>query len=213
MPRPRTRLPIHAIRAGEGWCEDPADRNYNRLVKLHRRQASTVSAVTDPLYDLVLVLGYNDRPRVRGRGSAIFVHLARPGYSPTDGCIALVAARPPYAACPAAARLGDCGCQITSSVGITHAEDRRANADIGRAKGDSLSEITAHAHAQLLQPKPRGDLGEQRKMQAGSSSSGGMHIRPSMARPSHPGIGRQRRPSRPGRTPAFCGLLAGIDLY
>ena len=43
----------------------------------------------DRLYDLVLVLGYNDRPRVRGKGSAIFVHLARPGLTPTDGCIAL----------------------------------------------------------------------------------------------------------------------------
>jgi L,D-peptidoglycan transpeptidase YkuD (ErfK/YbiS/YcfS/YnhG family) len=43
----------------------------------------------DHLYDLVLVLGYNDRPRVRGKGSAIFVHLARPGFTPTDGCIAL----------------------------------------------------------------------------------------------------------------------------
>jgi L,D-peptidoglycan transpeptidase YkuD (ErfK/YbiS/YcfS/YnhG family) len=43
----------------------------------------------DHLYDLVLVLGYNDRPRVRGRGSAIFMHLARPGFAPTAGCIAL----------------------------------------------------------------------------------------------------------------------------
>jgi L,D-peptidoglycan transpeptidase YkuD (ErfK/YbiS/YcfS/YnhG family) len=43
---------------------------------------------SDHLYDLVLVLGYNDLPRIKGRGSAIFVHLARPGYTPTEGCIA-----------------------------------------------------------------------------------------------------------------------------
>jgi L,D-peptidoglycan transpeptidase YkuD (ErfK/YbiS/YcfS/YnhG family) len=43
----------------------------------------------DHLYDLVLVLGYNDRTRVKGRGSAIFLHLARPGFTPTAGCIAL----------------------------------------------------------------------------------------------------------------------------
>ena len=43
----------------------------------------------DHLYDLVIVLGYNDLPRVRGHGSAIFMHLARPGYTPTEGCIAL----------------------------------------------------------------------------------------------------------------------------
>lgn len=89
MPRPRTRLPIHAIRDGEGWCEDPADRNYNRLVRLSPKVSVDGLSRADHLYDLVLVLGYNDRPRVRGRGSAIFLHLARPGYSPTDGCIAL----------------------------------------------------------------------------------------------------------------------------
>ena len=43
----------------------------------------------DHLYDLVIVLGYNDRPRVKGRGSAIFVHLARPGLAPTAGCVAV----------------------------------------------------------------------------------------------------------------------------
>jgi len=89
LPRPRTQFPIHAIRAGDGWCEDPADRNYNKLVKLSARAQADRLHRADHLYDLVLVLGYNDRPLVRGRGSAIFVHLARPGCSPTAGCIAL----------------------------------------------------------------------------------------------------------------------------
>ena len=44
------------------------------------------------LYDLVVVLAYNERPRVRGRGSAIFMHVARAGYAPTEGCIALARA-------------------------------------------------------------------------------------------------------------------------
>jgi L,D-peptidoglycan transpeptidase YkuD (ErfK/YbiS/YcfS/YnhG family) len=82
-------LPVHAIRASDGWCDDPADRNYNRLVKLPSRRSAEGLTREDHLYDLVLVLGYNDRPRVKGKGSAIFVHLARPGYTPTDGCIAL----------------------------------------------------------------------------------------------------------------------------
>jgi L,D-peptidoglycan transpeptidase YkuD (ErfK/YbiS/YcfS/YnhG family) len=89
LPRPRTPLPLRAIRADDGWCEDPADRNYNRLVKLSPRSGADRLTRDDHLYDLILVLGHNDRPRVRGRGSAIFVHLARPGYSPTAGCIAL----------------------------------------------------------------------------------------------------------------------------
>ena len=89
MPRPRTVLPLRAIRAGDGWCEDPADRNYNRLVTLSARSTADRLKRDDHLYDLVLVLGHNDRPRVRGLGSAIFVHLARPRYAPTAGCIAL----------------------------------------------------------------------------------------------------------------------------
>lgn len=89
LGRPRALLPLRAIRSDDGWCEDPADRNYNRLVKLSPRSAADRLKRDDHLYDLVLVLGYNDRPRVKGRGSAIFMHLGRPGYAPTAGCIAL----------------------------------------------------------------------------------------------------------------------------
>jgi L,D-peptidoglycan transpeptidase YkuD (ErfK/YbiS/YcfS/YnhG family) len=87
--RPRTPLPVRAIREHDGWCDDPTSRNYNRLITLPSRRSAEGLKRDDHLYDLVLVLGYNDRPRMRGKGSAIFVHLARPGFSPTDGCIAL----------------------------------------------------------------------------------------------------------------------------
>jgi L,D-peptidoglycan transpeptidase YkuD (ErfK/YbiS/YcfS/YnhG family) len=89
LVRPRTALPVRAIRSDDGWCEDPADRNYNRLVRLSDRSNADRLTRSDHLYDLILVLGYNERPRIRGKGSAIFVHLARPGYAPTAGCIAL----------------------------------------------------------------------------------------------------------------------------
>lgn len=35
------------------------------------------------------MLGWNDAPVQRSRGSAIFLHVARPDYAPTEGCIAL----------------------------------------------------------------------------------------------------------------------------
>jgi L,D-peptidoglycan transpeptidase YkuD (ErfK/YbiS/YcfS/YnhG family) len=89
MKRPRTLLPLRAIGKRDGWCEDPADRNYNRLVTLSPGGNADRLRREDHLYDLVLVLGYNDRPRVKGKGSAIFMHLARPGFAPTAGCIAL----------------------------------------------------------------------------------------------------------------------------
>jgi len=88
-PRPRTELPVRAIREDDGWCDDPAGRNYNRLITLPSKRSAEGLKRADHLYDVVLVLGYNDRPRVRGKGSAIFVHLARPGLTATDGCIAL----------------------------------------------------------------------------------------------------------------------------
>jgi len=87
--RPQVRLPLATIRPNAGWCDAPGDPNYNRAVA-HPYPASAERLWRrDGLYDVVAVLGYNDRPRVRGKGSAIFVHLARPGFTPTDGCIAL----------------------------------------------------------------------------------------------------------------------------
>ena len=87
--RPRVPFPLRAIRGDDGWCEDPSDRNYNRLVRLSPRSTADRLTRADHLYDVILVLGHNDQPRVRGRGSAIFVHLARDGLAPTAGCIAL----------------------------------------------------------------------------------------------------------------------------
>ena len=88
VSRPHVPLPARAIREGDGWCDDPKDPNYNRLIRLPSKRSAEGLMREDALYDYVLVLGYNDRPRIKGRGSAIFVHLARKGYTPTEGCIA-----------------------------------------------------------------------------------------------------------------------------
>jgi L,D-peptidoglycan transpeptidase YkuD (ErfK/YbiS/YcfS/YnhG family) len=89
VARPRTMLPVTPLRPDDGWCDDPRDRNYNRPVRLPYAASHECLWRDDRLYDLIVVLGYNDRPRVRGRGSAIFMHLAAPGFAPTEGCIAL----------------------------------------------------------------------------------------------------------------------------
>lgn len=91
LRRPRTGLPLRPLRRSDGWCDAAGDRNYNRLVRHPYPASAEVMWRQDSLYDVVLVLGYNRRPRVRGRGSAIFMHLAGPGYAPTAGCIALSA--------------------------------------------------------------------------------------------------------------------------
>jgi len=86
---PRTTLPLRGIEPDDGWCDAPDDPNYNRLVKLPYRASAEQMWRDDHLYDLVAVLGYNDDPVVAGKGSAIFLHLAKPDYSATQGCVAL----------------------------------------------------------------------------------------------------------------------------
>jgi L,D-peptidoglycan transpeptidase YkuD (ErfK/YbiS/YcfS/YnhG family) len=87
--RPRTVLNLCATRPNDGWCDSPSDRNYNRRVDLPYGSSAEKLWRDDRLYDIVVVLGYNDVPRIRNRGSAIFMHVARAGFRPTDGCIAL----------------------------------------------------------------------------------------------------------------------------
>ncbi|MGQ0672862.1 MAG: L,D-transpeptidase family protein [Hyphomicrobium sp.] len=86
---PATALPRRAIRHDDGWCDEPRDRNYNRPVRHPYPASAEEMWRQDGLYDVVVELGHNDRPRSRGCGSAIFMHLARPGYRPTAGCVAL----------------------------------------------------------------------------------------------------------------------------
>jgi L,D-peptidoglycan transpeptidase YkuD (ErfK/YbiS/YcfS/YnhG family) len=84
-------LPMSPISADLGWCEVPDDRNYNRPVKIPYGASHERMKRDDSLYDACLVLDWNIRPRRRGRGSAIFFHLARPGFTPTQGCVAVTA--------------------------------------------------------------------------------------------------------------------------
>ncbi len=87
--RPPTLLPSRRIRQDDAWCEDPADRHYNQPVKLAPDSNADRLARIDDLYDFIIELDHNTRPRVKGRGSAVFIHAARPGFAPTAGCIAL----------------------------------------------------------------------------------------------------------------------------
>ncbi|WP_432288241.1 L,D-transpeptidase family protein [Aminobacter sp. BA135] len=87
----QSRLPMSPISADLGWCEVPDDRNYNRPVKIPYGASHERLKRDDNLYDACLVLDWNIRPRRRGRGSAIFFHLARPGFPPTQGCVAVTA--------------------------------------------------------------------------------------------------------------------------
>lgn len=86
---PATRLPVRALAPDDGWCDAPGDPNYNRAVKLPYPASCEAMWREDHVYDLVGVLAHNDDPPVPLLGSAIFLHLARPGFEPTEGCVAL----------------------------------------------------------------------------------------------------------------------------
>jgi L,D-peptidoglycan transpeptidase YkuD (ErfK/YbiS/YcfS/YnhG family) len=81
-----------AIRRTDGWCDDPRDSFYNRAVTLPFRARAETLWRDDGVYDLVGVLDFNRRPRILGRGSAIFLHIAHSDDRPTAGCIALARA-------------------------------------------------------------------------------------------------------------------------
>jgi L,D-peptidoglycan transpeptidase YkuD (ErfK/YbiS/YcfS/YnhG family) len=86
---PRTRLPFRSLAPQDGWCDDPADARYNRRVRLPYPAHAESLWREDHLYDLIVPLGYNDDPVVPGLGSAIFLHVARPDFATTEGCVAL----------------------------------------------------------------------------------------------------------------------------
>jgi L,D-peptidoglycan transpeptidase YkuD (ErfK/YbiS/YcfS/YnhG family) len=110
VARPRTRLPVRRIHPADAWCEDPADRRYNRPFRRARAFSGEVGTGSpqkmrpqkdqqgepggrlwreDHLYDLIVEIDHNTRPRVARRGSAVFIHLARPNFGPTAGCVGL----------------------------------------------------------------------------------------------------------------------------
>jgi L,D-peptidoglycan transpeptidase YkuD (ErfK/YbiS/YcfS/YnhG family) len=89
LPRPRTALPVRRIERDDAWCEDPSDRRYNRPIRRETSAPGDRLWRDDHLYDLFIEIDHNTRPRIAGRGSAVFIHLAREGFLPTAGCVAL----------------------------------------------------------------------------------------------------------------------------
>jgi L,D-peptidoglycan transpeptidase YkuD (ErfK/YbiS/YcfS/YnhG family) len=89
MPPPVSRLPLRVLSLSDAWVDDPTDPNYNRLASLPYGASAEPMWLDDALYDLLVVIGYNVSPVVAGAGSAVFLHIARPDFAPTAGCIAV----------------------------------------------------------------------------------------------------------------------------
>lgn len=86
---PMTKLPLKVIHENDGWCDDQKSPDYNQHVTLPFAASHEKLWLAEHVYDLIVPLGYNDDPIIPGKGSAIFMHIAKPDYTPTEGCIAL----------------------------------------------------------------------------------------------------------------------------
>jgi len=87
--RPAAAVPVEPLSPQDGWCDDPQHAAYNRPVTLPHPARHEALWRDDAVYDLIGVLDWNRAPVERGRGSAIFLHVARPDWAPTEGCVAL----------------------------------------------------------------------------------------------------------------------------
>lgn len=89
LARPDSGLAFRPLGQDDLWCDDPADPAYNRAVRAPFDARHETLWRADRIYDVIVPMGYNDNPPVAGLGSAIFLHVAREGYAPTEGCLAL----------------------------------------------------------------------------------------------------------------------------
>jgi L,D-peptidoglycan transpeptidase YkuD (ErfK/YbiS/YcfS/YnhG family) len=89
LGRPLARVPVEPLAPNDGWCDESGHADYNRLITLPHPARHESLWRDDGIYDVVGVLGWNDSPVEKGRGSAIFLHVARADGRPTEGCVAL----------------------------------------------------------------------------------------------------------------------------
>jgi len=77
------------IKKNIGWCDDVSSNYYNKQIKINKKFSHEKLYRKDNIYDIVVVLNYNLNPIIKGKGSAIFLHVAKKNYKKTQGCIAL----------------------------------------------------------------------------------------------------------------------------
>ena len=84
-----TRIKKTVIRKNMGWCDDPKSKKYNKLIYFPFKHSAEKLYRRENIYDIILVLNFNMNPVKKNKGSAIFIHIAKKNFQPTQGCIAL----------------------------------------------------------------------------------------------------------------------------
>jgi L,D-peptidoglycan transpeptidase YkuD (ErfK/YbiS/YcfS/YnhG family) len=91
LPRPRSDLLFHPLKADDGWCDAPNDPAYNRFIQHPYAASHEKLWREDGAYDVILIMSHNDSPPGPNLGSAVFIHCRQPDHRPTLGCLALSA--------------------------------------------------------------------------------------------------------------------------
>jgi len=84
-----TRIKKTVIRKNMGWCDDPKSKKYNKLIYFPFKHSAEKLYRRENIYDIILVLNFNMNPVKKNKGSAIFIHVAKKNFQPTQGCIVL----------------------------------------------------------------------------------------------------------------------------
>ena len=85
----KCKIKKKVIKKSMGWCNDIRSKKYNREISFPFRYKSEKLYRSDKVYDIFINIKYNYSPTYKGKGSAIFLHLANKKYKPTKGCVAI----------------------------------------------------------------------------------------------------------------------------
>ncbi len=84
----KSKKTVISINKNMFWSDDPCSINYNKLIRFKQKQCEYLFR-RDNIYDIIIVINYNNNPVLKKKGSAIFLHIAKENYAPTKGCIAV----------------------------------------------------------------------------------------------------------------------------
>lgn len=85
-----TKLPFQQVDSLDKWIDDSNSNDYNKYVRGETTAKSFEYLKLKTIdYKYCMVIEYNTNPVVKGKGSAIFFHVANEKYAPTAGCVAI----------------------------------------------------------------------------------------------------------------------------
>ena len=86
----KCKIKKKVIKKNMGWCNDIISKKYNQEVHFPFKYKTEKLYRSDNIYDVFINIKYNHFPIVKGKGSAIFLHLTDKRYKSTRGCVAIL---------------------------------------------------------------------------------------------------------------------------